>query len=83
MKKTLDVEMRKEELRKELNKLEAYESIRSKLVETMQWDCMDYHSADETHEQSWFEEPTEDSYRYEKYIAYKDILETMDKAILG
>lgn len=53
-----------------------YEEVRDR----MQWNAMEYNSADEDHEDSWFSAPESDAdYRYELYNAYCEVLEAIEK----
>lgn len=68
-------------LQQRLNELNAYETIRNKIVDIMQWDTMVSHPSDDEHEYTWFTEPDEEAYNYDMYIAYKSILDKLDKAM--
>lgn len=63
--------------------LEAYDSTRKHIIETMRWNYMDYHEADEDHDEAWYTAPDENDYRYLMYIGMNEMLAKCDKAIIG
>lgn len=67
-----------ETMRKELRKKESVAEIISKIEENMKWDAMKYHGEEEDEEKRWTE-PTEDDWEYDKFLAYKEVLEVLDK----
>lgn len=67
-----------EEMRKELNKAECVASIIERLVEQMQWDCMN-RIEDESEKGYHFEDPNEDDYYYDRFVAYKDVITVLEK----
>ena len=79
----LSIESKKAKLQKELLKLEIYEGIRENVINSMNWECMLYHNADEEHENTWFTAPDPDDYRYEKYQVYESILSDLDEFFVG
>ena len=78
----LDIAMKKEQLEKELTRLNIYEGLRKALMDKIQWDYMQYHEADEEHEESWFTAPDMDNWRYNEYLAAMDIVNTLDSIIV-
>lgn len=69
------------EARNQAERISALGSIYDKLVDSMQWDCMEYHSADEEHESSWFTDYPEDHWQYENASAKKAVYEEVLAAI--
>ena len=78
----LDIAMKKEQLEKELARLNIYEGLRQALMDKIKWDYMQYHEADEEHEESWFTAPDMDNWRYNEYLAAMDIVNALDSIIV-
>lgn len=78
----LDIAMKKEQLEKELTRLNIYEGLRMALMDKIQWDYMSYHEADEEHEEIWFTAPNMDSWKYNDYMAAMDIVNALDSIIV-
>lgn len=73
------VKERKENLQLQMDMLDIYEKVIINLMDSMKWDSCIYHAADDEHESTWFEEPNEDDYRYQKYKAYQKFVEKLEK----
>lgn len=71
-------ESKVEEMRKELRKFESVASILDKIEDSMKWDCMK-RIEDDSEEGYHWEEPKEDDWYYDKYIAYKEVLSVLEK----
>lgn len=67
------------ELQKRMDKLGIYERVLEKLEYDLKWDCMIYHNADEEHDSTWYTEPTEDDYSYDKFVVYKEVISEIEK----
>lgn len=65
-------------MRKELKKKEEVISILNKLESSMEWDTMRY-VEDESEEGHHFEEPDKDDWRYDSFLAYKEVIELLEK----
>ena len=71
-----------EELRNKANMIEALGDIYKTIEDKMKWDCMEYHSADEEHEESWFTPYDEDlmsDWQKAKLEAFKMVLDSIVK----
>ena len=85
MKEIMDVTLKKEELRRKLARLDVLETIYNKVVQDMQWNCLQYHQADDEHDSTWFTEydEEEDSYNYERMKeslpVYEEVLDCIEK----
>ena len=53
--------------------------IYKKVKDSMEWDTMEYQPPDEEHEEKWFTEPSETSYNYDLFCAYKEVLNAIEK----
>lgn len=62
-----------EEARKAADKVQILEEIYDKVQDAYNWNYMEYHSADDEHEESWFTELEEGHYRYENAQLAKEI----------
>lgn len=71
-----------EELRRELGKKEKVSQILNKIAVDMQWDCLK-RIEDESEQGYHYEEPTEEDYYYNTFLAYKEVLETLEKHFFG
>lgn len=82
-KTSLDVTMKKEQLQREISKLEVYEYLRNKMMDEINWRWMEYHEADEEHNnETWFTMPNEDSYKYNDAQIAMEIVTKLDEIIL-
>lgn len=75
------IEKLQEDLRKELRTLDIFSELRQSLVHDIEWRYMDYHTADDEHENPYYTIPDKDSYSYEDYLLAQDILNHFDKFI--
>ncbi len=77
------INSRIENLEKQKRLLEEYKRIRDKAIDDRQWNYMIYHSADNEHEEAWYTVPQEDDYQYAGYVAMTELIDIMDKAVIG
>lgn len=79
----LDFDAKFEELNKKARRVSVLSAIYESVKNKMEWDAMDYHSADDEHDSTWFTEPDEESWNYEDkviaYETYKEVLEAIEK----
>lgn len=66
-------EKRVDEIQLKAQRIEVLKDIYEKVVGAMQWDCMEYHSSDDEHEDSWFTFDPE-NYHAWKYPIYQEVL---------
>jgi len=79
-KATVSREQKIEEARLFAEKLTTVSSILDRIEQDMKWNAMDYHSADEEHgDEPWYTEPNEGSYNYSRYLAYREVIELIEK----
>ena len=75
MKKTKSISEMKQELKKQRDRLEAFEIVMDKLDEAIKWNCMnikrdgDGETIYDENGECVFEAPQEGEYKYEEYIA--------------
>ena len=75
MKKTKSISEMKQELKKQRNRLEAFEIVMDKLDEAIKWNCMnikrdgDGETIYDENGECVFEAPQEGEYKYGEYIA--------------
>ena len=67
------------ELEKASRRCEYLAEIYNNVHESMQWNAMDFHKADEEHEESWYTEPEIDGWNRERYEAYQEVLKAIEK----
>ena len=68
-----DWDKKVEELEQKARRIDVLKEIYEKVVSAMQWECMEYHSSDEEHEDTWFTYDPE-SYHAWKYPIYQEVL---------
>lgn len=68
-----DWDKRVEELEQKARRIDVLKEIYEKVVSAMQWECMEYHSSDDEHEDTWFTYDPE-SYHAWKYPIYQEVL---------
>jgi hypothetical protein len=73
------IDSKVEELQAKARRIQELGTIYEKTVENMNWYGMDYHEADDEHEERWFSAPDEESYKYDTYLAYQEVLEAIEK----
>ena len=71
-----DWDKRVEELEQKARRIDVLKEIYEKVVSAMQWECMEYHSSDEEHEDTWFTYDPE-SYHAWKYPIYQEVLKNI------
>ena len=62
-----------DEMQLKAQRIDVLEDIYEKVVSEMQWNSMEYHSADGEHEESWYTYDPE-SYHAWKYPIYQEVL---------
>ena len=75
-------EKKVQEMMEKAQYIQALGDIYAYLENKMQWDCMKYHDADDTHEEPWFTEYEWDEmadYMKYQYKAYKSVLDAIEK----
>lgn len=77
----MDWKTKADELQNAAERIIYLEEIYNKVQSEMQWNAMQFHSADEEHEESWFTEPEEDDYNYRRYLTYKEVLAAIEKLV--
>ena len=82
MKNTIDFEMKKTALQKQLKTFEVYELLRAQMFDKIKWDYMVYHEKDDEHDECWFTAPEKDSWKYEEYEVAMELLEKFDNVLL-
>ena len=75
----MNFEEKYNELHEKAERVNNLGRIYDKLNESMKWDCMDWHEQDDEHEEAWFTEPEEDSWKYSQYQVYQEVLEAIEK----
>lgn len=75
----MTVEQRRENLEKEIKRLDVYENLRNELMAKIQWSYMKYHTSDDEHDESWFTEPEDGDYNYDSYNIAMEIIGALDK----
>lgn len=82
MAKVKTIQEKREEMEKALKRLEAFESIITKLERDMKWEFCSIRTDDEGNNvrdeenDDWvFDPPTPDDWGYERYIAYKSAVD--------
>lgn len=68
-----------EELQARIDKLGIYEMTINYLEDKMKWAVMKWHDKDDDHDTAWFTDPDVDDYEYNRFLAYKDIIESLKK----
>lgn len=77
MRKEYETEINK--MRKEVEKRECVGEILTKIIDSMEWDAMTF-VEDDSEEGHHFEAPNEDDgWRYDRYVAYKEVIELIEK----
>lgn len=77
----MDWTTKAEELHNAAERITYLEEIYNKVQSEMQWNAMQFHSADDEHEETWFTEPEEDDYNYRRYQAYQEVLAAIEKLV--
>ena len=70
-----------DEVRQQADRISVLGQIYEKVEDTMKWNCMEYHSADDEHESAWFTDYEEDNYHYERAVFEKEVYEEVLAAI--
>ena len=65
-----------DEMQLKAQRVEVLRDIYEKVVSAMQWDCMEYHQADEEHEETWFTYDPDHYYAW-KYPIYQEVLKNI------
>jgi len=63
-----------EQMEQRARRIDVLKDIYEKVFTAMQWDAMEYHQADEEHDETWFTVPNEDYYSAWKYPIYLEVL---------
>lgn len=79
----MDFDAKFVELNRKARRVSVLSTIYDSVMDKMKWDTMDYHGADDEHEESWFTEPDENSWNYDEkmlaYETYKEVLDMLEK----
>lgn len=75
------IEQKARDLDAKADRIRDIAEVYGKVEDDMKWYAMEYHDVDDEHEEKWFTEPEEGSYKYNKYLAYKEVLEAIEKLI--
>lgn len=75
------IDKRVQELHDKADRISTFVEIYEKVETEMKWNAMDWHEKDEEHENTWFTDPTPESYRYNAFCAYQEALEAIEKLL--
>lgn len=76
------LEKKAQELREQAERLENIGYVLGNLKSNMEWDAMEQQE-EKDEEGNWiFKAPSENSWRYGRYMAYKEIIELLEKHYL-
>ena len=75
------LEQKAQELIDRANRIREIANIYERIVNEMNWYAKEVHDPDDEHEERWFSDPEEGSYKYDTFLAYNEVLEAVEKLV--